>query len=65
MLLADDVLGELDAERRLRFWSALDPESQVVATGTAPPEAALGSWQVFKVAEGAFTPEPKPMGASD
>ncbi len=65
VLLADDVLGELDSERRLRFWSALDPESQVVATGTALPEAALGTWQVFKVAEGEFTPEPKPMGASD
>ena len=65
VLLADDVLGELDAERRLRFWSALDPESQVIATGTALPEAALGSWQVFKVAEGAFAPEPRGMGAPD
>src|SRR6185295_14663043 len=33
VLLADDVLGELDPVRRTRFWSAIDPESQVVATG--------------------------------
>lgn len=65
VLLADDVLGELDADRRGRFWAALDAESQVIATGTGLPEAALGSWQVFKVAEGAFAPEPSPMGAPD
>ena len=34
VLLADDVLGELDPIRRRRFWSAIDPESQVIATGT-------------------------------
>lgn len=37
VLLADDVLGELDPERRARFWSAIDPESQIVATGTDLP----------------------------
>ncbi len=65
VLLADDVLGELDAERRVRFWSALDPESQVIATGTRRPGAALGEWQVFSVAAGAFTPESGPMEAAD
>lgn len=54
VLLADDVLGELDPARRRRFWSAIDPESQVIATGTHLPEAELGSWQVFDVADGAF-----------
>lgn len=54
VLLADDVLGELDPERRRRFWSAIDPESQVIATGTKPPDAELGAWQVFEVADGAF-----------
>jgi len=55
VLLADDVLGELDPERRRRFWTAIDPESQVMATGTRLPEAALGAWQIFVVADGTFT----------
>lgn len=57
VLLADDVLGELDAGRRREFWGAIDPASQVIATGTALPDAALGDWQVFRVAGGDFTPE--------
>lgn len=54
VLLADDVLGELDPERRQRFWAAVDPESQVIATGTSLPDAELGAWQVFTVKEGEF-----------
>lgn len=55
VLLADDVLGELDPVRRRNFWSALDPESQVIATGTSLPDAELGAWQVFEVRAGAFS----------
>lgn len=55
VLLADDVLGELDPIRRRRFWSAIDPDSQVIATGTHLPEAEFGTWQVFEVADGMFT----------
>ncbi|HVS53729.1 MAG TPA: DNA replication and repair protein RecF [Opitutaceae bacterium] len=55
VLLADDVLGELDPQRRRRFWAAIDPESQVFATGTHLPDAELGAWQVFEVADGMFT----------
>ena len=55
VLLADDVLGELDPGRRARFWSAIDHESQIIATGTRLPEAELGEWQMFDVAGGAFT----------
>lgn len=55
VLLADDVLGELDPRRRSRFWSAIDPESQIIATGTHLPDAELGAWQVFEVNGGAFT----------
>lgn len=55
VLLADDVLGELDPIRRRRFWATLDPESQIIATGTQLPEAELGTWQVFEVANGAVT----------
>ena len=54
VLLADDVLGELDPARRARFWSALDPEAQIIATGTHLPDADLGAWQVFEVADGVF-----------
>jgi len=56
VLLADDVLGELDPARRRRFWAAIDPEAQVLATGTSLPDAELGAWQVFSVAEGNFVP---------
>jgi len=56
VLLADDVLGELDPARRERFWAALDPEAQVIATGTSLPEGERGAWQVFAVAGGTFTP---------
>jgi DNA replication and repair protein RecF len=55
VLLADDVLGELDPGRRARFWSAIDHESQIIATGTHLPEAELGTWQVFEVADGALS----------
>jgi DNA replication and repair protein RecF len=58
VLLADDVLGELDPARRRQFWAAIDPESQVIATGTGLPDAALGEWQVFVVADGTFTGKP-------
>ena len=58
VLLADDVLGELDPARRQRFWSMIDPESQVIATGTAGPGAGLGRWQMFAVADGTFTEKP-------
>jgi DNA replication and repair protein RecF len=55
VLLADDVLGELDPVRRARFWSAVDPESQIIATGTHLPDADLGTWQVFDVNDGVFS----------
>jgi len=54
VLLADDVLGELDPDRRARFWSAVDHESQIIATGTRLPDAELGAWQVFEVNDGTF-----------
>jgi DNA replication and repair protein RecF len=54
VLLADDVLGELDPTRRRRFWAAVDHESQMIATGTHLPDAELGAWQVFEVSGGGF-----------
>lgn len=59
VLLADDVLGELDPERRRRFWQAVDGEAQVLATGTTLPAADLGAWQVFAVSGGEFREEAK------
>ncbi len=58
VMLADDVLGELDPARRRRFWAAIDPASQVLATGTALPDGELGAWQIFEVADGAFVEKP-------
>lgn len=58
IILADDVLGELDPGRRERFWSALPAESQVIATGTQLPAVGTGEagvcWQVLHVSAGAF-----------
>jgi DNA replication and repair protein RecF len=58
VLLADDVLGELDPARRRQFWAAIDPESQVIATGTTTPDAQLGAWQIFQVTDGRFDAGP-------
>jgi DNA replication and repair protein RecF len=55
IVLADDVLGELDPERRKRFWTAIGSDCQVIATGTGLPDAELGEWQIFKVDSGQFT----------
>lgn len=51
VLLCDDVLGELDPSRRMRFWAALDGEPQVIASGTIPPEGDY-RWQILQVEEG-------------
>ena len=55
VVLADDVLGELDPERRRRFWTSIGSDCQVIATGTSLPDAELGEWQVFQVEHGKFT----------
>lgn len=56
LILADDVLGELDPGRRERFWAALVPEWQVIATGTALPTDETRAWQVTQVEAGRFQP---------
>ncbi len=54
-LLVDDVLGELDPQRKERFWEALDPSIQLIATGTELPQReGLDQWIVYEVARGAF-----------
>jgi DNA replication and repair protein RecF len=64
VLLCDDVLGELDPARRRRFWSAIDHESQVIATGTSLPDAELGTWQMFEVADGDVAEKSPPAEAT-
>ncbi len=51
VLLADDVLGELDPVRRKGFWRACPPEIQVVATGTELP-ADPENWAVQNIEAG-------------
>ena len=56
VLLADDVLGELDHHRKEAFWNALGESVQVLASGTEVPEHhTRGQWQVFDVVNGEFT----------
>ena len=56
VVLADDVLNELDGERKRLFWETLEAEVQVVASGTQRPvgERPAG-WRICEVREGAFT----------
>jgi len=53
VILADDIMGELDPARREAFWKILGGKSQVVATGTEIPaaEARDGRFRVVKIAE--------------
>lgn len=59
LVLADDVLGELDPARRAGFWRALPGDAQIMATGTLPPtgSAADGTpaWTIWLVHAGEFT----------
>lgn len=58
VLLADDIIGELDPVRREGFWRTLGTERQVIATGTVTPHAGAGrNWQIFHVRSGSFEPE--------
>lgn len=52
VLLADDIVNELDPVRRQSFWKAIGDQAQVVATGTSLPSG--GDWQVFEVRDGSF-----------
>ena len=53
VVLADDVLGELDEARRAGFWAAVGSGLQVFATGTRPPDDA-GAWRIFTVEAGTY-----------
>ena len=53
VILADDVLGELDAERRAAFWTCVGEKHQILATGTTLP--INGDWKVYTVKSGQYT----------
>lgn len=55
VILADDVLGELDPHRKAGFWRACPAEFQIIATGTELPED-VDQWTAWNVEEGCFTP---------
>ena len=56
VILADDILGELDDVRREGFWRALPGDLQVFATGTKPPPSApYPSWSFLGVEKGVFS----------
>lgn len=55
IILADDILGEFDPERRKHFWSALKEEMQVFASGTELPQKSQREWETFTVSAGTFS----------
>jgi DNA replication and repair protein RecF len=56
ILLMDDILGELDSERKARFWKLVSSNAQLFASGTElPPDLDVGiDWRVYSVANGVF-----------
>ena len=56
MIIADDVLGELDYERRKKFEDLVPEDAQFFASGTEFPfDKNLNDWQIFDVANGTFS----------
>ena len=54
VLLADDVLGELDPHRKAGFWRACPSDLQIIASGTELPEA-VENWAIWSVDAGRFS----------
>lgn len=60
VILADDIVGELDAGRRQGFWRMLGSESQIIATGTAlPKEDRVHDWACWGMEAGQLTRHPE------
>jgi len=56
IILADDILGQLDPERQKRFWAAIDSDCQIFASGTTlAPDPPGSKWIVWKVEDGKVT----------
>lgn len=57
VILADDIVGELDADRKRGFWRMLGPTCQVIATGTVfPVEDTEHAWIRWRMQGGALSP---------
>jgi len=53
VILADDIVGELDTGRRQGFWRMLGSESQIIATGTTfPREDDFHNWVHWTMEDG-------------
>lgn len=65
VVLADDVLNELDAERQAAFWGGLDDDLQILATGTEKPRGSRSTgWNYWRVGGGGIAPlEAVPVSA--
>lgn len=58
VILADDIVGELDAQRRRGFWRMLGTDCQIVATGTQfPAEDDFHNWTRWNMKNGQVNPE--------
>ncbi len=54
VILADDVVNELDSGRRELFWHHLNQNYQIIATGTDRPAKTPLDWNYFSVEKGRF-----------
>ncbi len=59
VLLCDDVLAELDSNRRAAFWRCASPTAQLIATSTSSPPETAGArgaraWKVINAVEAKF-----------
>jgi DNA replication and repair protein RecF len=54
IVIADDVLGELDPARREGFWRAAGDAGQILASGTSLPAGEAAAWTVWNVHTGCF-----------
>lgn len=58
ILLADDVLGQLDPVRQKCFWDIIGSDIQLIATGTIPPSLAADNWRLWNVKDGSYEESP-------
>jgi C_GCAxxG_C_C family probable redox protein len=55
IILCDDILGELDASRRNRFWDCTSSSAEIIATATEPPTTKnLRQWKIINAENGSF-----------
>jgi len=60
VILADDIVGELDGERRKGFWEMLGTNCQIFATGThLPKEDTFHDWKIWNMRAGCLKASPE------